>query len=336
MLTANDHMEKVSLGMSELYKELADVFAEESENDKTFIGFSDGELRDYNFKDSESDCDGKSTEQVSLGSPNKATNLGFSLRIALRPPSSPTSSEDEDMWGVKMKKPVRTVSTVKLEVEDLPKTTQRNPPSHCKSDSDSDDSFLEKRAMNIQANKAMLIQLMADLQKMPGDVMKNTRNNRKKDPCSARAPNSSEPRRNPERSRRVTRSMGADDLSAAEGTCELEMSLEEELMKVQARPQRRHSLRPNQGKPHAVRPVKEITEEELQLIATSMTEKIYNRVTGSTCHQCRQKTLDTKTCCRNENCRGIQGQFCGPCLRNRYGEDVKTALLDPVVADYLP
>lgn len=51
---------------------------------------------------------------------------------------------------------------------------------------------------------------------------------------------------------------------------------------------------------------------------------------GSTCHQCRQKTVDTKTCCRAEECRGIQGQFCGPCLRNRYGEDVRKALLDPV------
>lgn len=50
---------------------------------------------------------------------------------------------------------------------------------------------------------------------------------------------------------------------------------------------------------------------------------------GSTCHQCRQKTIDTKSCCRSEECRGIQGQFCGPCLRNRYGEDVKKALLDP-------
>lgn len=51
---------------------------------------------------------------------------------------------------------------------------------------------------------------------------------------------------------------------------------------------------------------------------------------GSTCHQCRQKTVDTKTCCRSEDCRGIQGQFCGPCLRNRYGEDVRKALRDPV------
>lgn len=53
---------------------------------------------------------------------------------------------------------------------------------------------------------------------------------------------------------------------------------------------------------------------------------------GNTCHQCRQKTIDTKTVCRNQGCGGVRGQFCGPCLRNRYGEDVRTALLDPVGA----
>lgn len=51
---------------------------------------------------------------------------------------------------------------------------------------------------------------------------------------------------------------------------------------------------------------------------------------GSTCHQCRQKTTDTKTNCRNPECSGVRGQFCGPCLRNRYGEEVKDALLNPV------
>lgn len=51
---------------------------------------------------------------------------------------------------------------------------------------------------------------------------------------------------------------------------------------------------------------------------------------GSTCHQCRQKTTDTKTNCRNSECVGVRGQFCGPCLKNRYGEDVRDALLNPV------
>ncbi|KAJ7398036.1 Cell division cycle-associated protein 7 [Pitangus sulphuratus] len=81
--------------------------------------------------------------------------------------------------------------------------------------------------------------------------------------------------------------------------------------------------------PHIVRPVEDITEEELNNICGSAKEKVYNRAMGSTCHQCRQKTTDTKTNCRNPDCVGVRGQFCGPCLRNRYGESVRTALLDP-------
>lgn len=53
---------------------------------------------------------------------------------------------------------------------------------------------------------------------------------------------------------------------------------------------------------------------------------------GSSCHQCRQKTLDTKTICRSGFCVGAKGQFCGPCLKNRYGEDVRDVLLNPVSA----
>uniref|UniRef100_A0A2K6LX90 Cell division cycle associated 7 n=2 Tax=Rhinopithecus TaxID=542827 RepID=A0A2K6LX90_RHIBE len=81
--------------------------------------------------------------------------------------------------------------------------------------------------------------------------------------------------------------------------------------------------------PHIIRPVEEITEEELENICSNSREKIYNRSLGSTCHQCRQKTIDTKTNCRNPDCWGVRGQFCGPCLRNRYGEEVRDALLDP-------
>jgi len=57
--------------------------------------------------------------------------------------------------------------------------------------------------------------------------------------------------------------------------------------------------------------------------------KKYNTSIGTTCHQCRQKTVDTKTICRSGECVGVRGQFCGSCLRNRYGEDAKEALMDP-------
>lgn len=77
------------------------------------------------------------------------------------------------------------------------------------------------------------------------------------------------------------------------------------------------------------RSVEEITESDLELVAVHVREKRYDSVYGSTCHQCRQKTDDMKTICRAEECFGVRGQFCGPCLRNRYGEDAKEALKNP-------
>ncbi|XP_025093129.1 cell division cycle-associated protein 7-like isoform X1 [Pomacea canaliculata] len=73
----------------------------------------------------------------------------------------------------------------------------------------------------------------------------------------------------------------------------------------------------------------EITDEDLELVATCVADKKYDSIYGTTCHQCRQKTQDMKTICRSPECGGVRGQFCGPCLRNRYGEDAKLTLKDP-------
>ncbi|XP_068208183.1 cell division cycle-associated protein 7-like [Palaemon carinicauda] len=73
----------------------------------------------------------------------------------------------------------------------------------------------------------------------------------------------------------------------------------------------------------------DITEKDLRNIADRSGTKIYNQSSGTTCHQCRQKTIDTKTICRSGECCGVRGMFCGPCLKNRYGEEVRDALLDP-------
>ncbi|XP_029907287.1 cell division cycle-associated protein 7-like isoform X2 [Myripristis murdjan] len=277
-----------------------------------------------------------------------ATAQPFRLRVALRfGPSAHHSTDDEDE-DVQQKervvkkggktgqaKTAKKDRHVKFEDEEKP-VAQPLPSAMSGSDSqDESDSFLAKRELNIKANKAMLAQLMADLQKMPGGAgfLQKKAGKRPKEK-SSRPPRSGvtggESRRNPERvSRRRTRSMKESEDASTPQEAELELSLEEELLEVRRAPQRRGTPRPNQSKPHIIRPVEDITEDELQLVADNMTDKVYNRVTGSTCHQCRQKTVDTKTCCRSESCRGIQGQFCGPCLRNRYGEDVKKALLDP-------
>ncbi|XP_068924527.1 cell division cycle-associated protein 7 isoform X2 [Petaurus breviceps papuanus] len=214
------------------------------------------------------------------------------------------------------------------------------------SDSDSEDekgsSFLEKRALNIKENKAMLAKLMSELQSFPG-LFSGRRSLPGSSPQSKANRRHSFPRdpsrRNPERRARPhTRSR-----SLLEGPPDLhledEMDFEDKYMLVRKRKSfdgymdddaTPRSRRPGtMTLPHIVRPVEEITEEELENICMSSRDKIYNRSLGSTCHQCRQKTIDTKTNCRNPECFGVRGQFCGPCLRNRYGEEVKIALLDP-------
>lgn len=68
--------------------------------------------------------------------------------------------------------------------------------------------------------------------------------------------------------------------------------------------------------------------EAARRVAFHVSDKVYNKHIGTSCHQCRQKTLDQKTRCRNKNCRGVRGQFCGVCLLNRYGEDAVEAISD--------
>ncbi|XP_046870200.1 cell division cycle-associated protein 7-like [Hypomesus transpacificus] len=328
--------------MDSLARRVADIFDEESENDQTFHGFSDSEISDLlDIKTSDS---GDGVSVTRTPAPPR-----FQLRVSLRsqPAALPSSEEDERKVEEKKVKKERNVKKkegnikeekkdrkVKEEMEDVKLVMTAAFGSGSDSEVEEPKSFLDKRAQNIKANKAMLARLMADLQQMPGGerLLKNQGAKRLKEktsrpPWSGQAGGGS--RRNPERmSRRRTRSMGPDDDAAAPP--ELELSLEDELLEVRGASRRRGNPRPYQGKAHVGRPVEEVTEEELELVADSLTEKVYSSSTGTTCHQCRQKTVDTKTSCRSETCRGLQGQFCGPCLRNRYGENVKTALLDPM------
>jgi len=64
-------------------------------------------------------------------------------------------------------------------------------------------------------------------------------------------------------------------------------------------------------------------------ISDFVSNKVYSQSKGTTCHQCRQKTIDQKTICRSGQCQGGRGLFCGVCLKNRYGMDIREALKDP-------
>ena len=42
----------------------------------------------------------------------------------------------------------------------------------------------------------------------------------------------------------------------------------------------------------------DVTEAMLNKVCKRFGQKVYNKIIGTTCHQCRQKTIDTKTICR--------------------------------------
>ncbi|XP_010966909.1 cell division cycle-associated 7-like protein isoform X1 [Camelus bactrianus] len=192
---------------------------------------------------------------------------------------------------------------------------------------ESSDALL-RRTVNIKENKAMLAQLLAELNSMPDFFPVRTPNSASKKKTVRRAFSEGQltRRTNPARSARPPEKFALENftVSAAKFAEEFYSFRRRKTIsggKCQGH-RRRHRI-------SSFRPVEDITEEDLENVAITVRDKIYDKVLGNTCHQCRQKTIDTKTVCRNQSCGGVRGQFCGPCLRNRYGEDVRAALLDP-------
>lgn len=200
---------------------------------------------------------------------------------------------------------------------------------------------LKKRDKNIQENKAMLAKLFADLDSMADLTLPSTPQKRRRasDKTTTRkrkldVGNVSE-RRNPSRKARPPENFAVEEKSettrkvSGPRTVDLKrlVMIDEEIVDQNKKTWKRKSSG-KRGK-QVVKSVEDITEEDLDNIAYRSKDKIWDKENGSSCHQCRQKTLDTKTVCRSGFCFGSKGQFCGPCLKNRYGEDVRTVLLDP-------
>ncbi|XP_077010288.1 cell division cycle-associated protein 7 isoform X2 [Tamandua tetradactyla] len=300
----------------EVNKELASIFHADSD-DESFCGFSESEIEDgMRLQSSSGGCRTRSQYRRS-----------GTLRVAMTFPT-------RNSRGAANKKAAPAQST-------------GNSVTDVSSDSDDENgmNFLEKRALNIKQNKAMLAKLISELESFPGSFPGRRSlpgpSSQSKTPRRRTFPGTAA-RRNPERrARPLTRSRSRVLRSLSALPTEEEEEEEEADKYVLVRKRKTmdgcrneddlpRNRRPgSMSLPHIIRPVEEITEEELENICSNSREKIYNRSLGSTCHQCRQKTIDTKTNCRNPDCWGVRGQFCGPCLRNRYGEEVKDALLDP-------
>ncbi|NXF01559.1 CDA7L protein, partial [Smithornis capensis] len=330
-----------------LTEELRRIFTEDTDSEmEAFEGFASNEVH-VNEKEvltvesdlSDEECSNllgnEEEEQEEAKKKVSPKRRSFGLRVALQFPTRKSSEK---------KVPEQALSDLPL--KDSESLTPLSREISCKqldklegsaSESEEDiketqeesSSALLKRAINIKENKAMLAQLLAELNSIPDlfpvKTPTSTPSKQKKTPRRTFSEGQIARRMNPTRNARPPEKFALEKFTVsavrfAEHICSYR---QQNLLKRLIRKRRRSS------KYSSHRPVEDITEEDLDNIAITVRDKIYDKVLGSTCHQCRQKTTDTKTICRNQGCGGVRGQFCGPCLRNRYGEDVKSALLDP-------
>ncbi|XP_038162587.1 cell division cycle-associated protein 7a [Cyprinodon tularosa] len=285
---------------------------------------------------------------------NTRRSLNHTRRTTEKPKGFEATSEEDTCSGFEEKVISRQIKAMKVDCE-APKHGRRSnvlkvamtfptkkmdrkrpaseplpQPKVQDSEDEEEENFMTKRALNIKENKEMLAKLLAELNKVPG-LLPGKR--------MAKSASATPRRMTWHQLRTPSRRISTRSRSKLEGppSPPPEEDSNDKFSLVRKSPYyeeydeapRSRSYNRSKAIPHVVRPVEEISELELQKICYNVREKVYNSSTGSTCHQCRQKTTDTKTNCRNPECVGVRGQFCGPCLRNRYGEEVRDALLDP-------
>ncbi|XP_071356326.1 cell division cycle-associated 7-like protein [Trachinotus anak] len=327
--------------------ELARLFSQ-SDSEEEFEGFSEDEE-----EEDRRSCNKRMKTKMVDSDEDSDVDTGFysdgedapppkrrSLLVALRFPNKRLSTPNQEQQEKNIKKPVKGAPpSQRTRGRQSMKQRQDEEEEEEEQEEDKEEVLsqsLRKRNKNIQENKAMLAKLFADLSTMADLTLPTTPQKKKKQAPEKAMPRKRkfEPemgseRRNPSRKARPPENFAVEEKGEpvthrTPRTVDIKRLVEVDDEHVTDRKKKRASRRSQY-----VRSVDEITEEELDNIAYRSKDKIWDKENGSSCHQCRQKTLDTKTVCRSGFCVGAKGQFCGPCLKNRYGEDVRTVLLDP-------
>ncbi|XP_077403940.1 cell division cycle-associated 7-like protein [Vanacampus margaritifer] len=311
--------------------ELARLFSQ-SDSEEDFEGFSEDEIVE---SDVGSDVD---TGFYSDGEETPAPKRQ-SLLVALRFPVKRSPTPKKGPQAKSIKKPVK--ETVAQKVRQRMKTRENKQKEAKTETAQGEDETvcqsLSKRDKNIQENKAMLAKLFANLTTMADLTLPNT-------PQKKRSPvkttprkrkleqNGGSERRNPSRKARPPENFAVDQVCeplprGGPRAVDLRRLLEVDEESAGNTPKKKRSS--HRRSQYEFKSVDDITDDDLANVAYRSKDKIWDKDNGSSCHQCRQKTLDTKTVCRSGFCSAGKGQFCGPCLKNRYGEDVAAVLLDP-------
>ncbi|XP_069852211.1 cell division cycle-associated 7-like protein isoform X1 [Dipodomys merriami] len=328
-------------------EELRRIFFEDTDSDtEDFEGFTQSELSTSStsevtlmasdLSEEEKASQAREEEDEAIPTRRRSQRSSLGLRVAFQFPTKKLAKKSDKNGSSELSFP-------SSHLQDSKNILGRN--RNCRAAQERDDSTseseddlrdesqessdaLQKRTMNIKENKAMLAQLLAELNSMPDLFPVRTPASASKKKTTRRAFSEGQitRRMNPTRSARPPEKFALENFTLsttkfAEEFYTLRRRKTISGGKCQKYRQRRRLS--------SYRPVEDITDEDLENVAITVRDKIYDKVLGNTCHQCRQKTIDTKTVCRNQDCCGVRGQFCGPCLRNRYGEDVREALLDP-------
>lgn len=340
--------------------ELALLFSQ-SDSEEEFEGFSEEEEEDEGGfcsrppkattveSDEDADMDTgfysdreEEEEEDETARPQKKRR---SLLVALRFPVKRLSACKQEPQETQIRRPARETLSQRVKESLRKKKQQEEEEEEEEVKEEVVSKSLQKRDKNIKENKAMLAKLFADLSTvadlpLPTSPPKKKKQGQEKATPRKRKldPEAGSERRNPSRKARPPENFGVEEKS--EPVCKTPRSVDvRRLMEVDAssaaeagKKKKRRSSSSVGGRRRSqydVRMVDEITDDDLENVAYRSKDKIWDKENGSSCHQCRQKTLDTKTICRSGFCVGAKGQFCGPCLKNRYGEDVRDVLLNP-------
>ncbi|KAM6283043.1 cell division cycle-associated 7-like protein isoform 2-T2 [Porphyrio hochstetteri] len=329
-----------------LTEELQKIFTEDTDSEtEVFEGFASSEAMELDLSDEK--CEkllGSEEEEEEEEGKKKVSpkRRSFGLRVALQFPPRRLSEKKvpEQGFSIEPLKDSESLTPLSEEVNckrwDKLESSNSQSEEDIKETQEESSSALLKRAMNIKENKAMLAQLLAELNSIPElfpvKTPTSTPSKQKKIARRTFTEGQITRRMNPTRNARPPEKFALEKftVSAVNFAEQFRSYRQQNLLKKRLSVGNRGVRRRRRSsKCSPYRRVEDITEEDLDNIAITVKDKIYDKVLGSSCHQCRQKTIDTKTICRSQGCVGVRGQFCGPCLRNRYGEDVKSALLDP-------
>ncbi|XP_068558607.1 cell division cycle-associated 7-like protein isoform X2 [Cebidichthys violaceus] len=314
--------------------ELAHLFSQ-SDSEEEFEGFSEDEEEEdklsFNKRQKKKLVESEEDSDVDTGFYSDGEDAPppkrRSLLVALRFPVKRLSTPKQELKEKNVKKPVK---------ESPPSQRARGRPRMKQQQQDEEvlPQSLRKRDKNIQENKAMLAKLFADL-----STMADLTTPQKKKQASEKAttwkrrfePEVGSKRRNPSRKARPPQNFAVEEKIKPLPKIKMSSKDTRRLVEVDKDPgeKKKKKKKKRSRKITFVRSIDDITQEELDNVAVSLKGKIWDKVHGISCHQCRQKTLDTKTVCRSGFCVKARGRFCGPCLKNRYGEDICDVLLDP-------